>query len=74
MIGKQRHEEFDTTMAFTSPKEVLVEVASSSTIVVDVCDDDSTHDVICQELTDADTISYCSVEFGSEDVCKSQQL
>lgn len=42
------------------------EVHSSSTLVVDVCTDDCTHDPSYYEVSDVDTTSYHSADFGSE--------
>lgn len=50
-------EEFDTTEASTYSEKVLVEVPSSNTSVVDMCEDGSTHDV-----SDF-VVSSCNVPF-----------
>ena len=68
------YEELDTSVASTSLEEVLVEVLSSSTSVVGVCEDDSRHDVMYHEESDANTVSYHNVKLRSEDIYKCQRL
>jgi hypothetical protein len=57
--------------ASTLPVEPSDEVLNSSTLDVDVCIDDSTHVVADHEVSDVDTASYHSVDFGLEHLHES---
>ena len=56
--GVEACEEIDIATSSTYLVDPFVIVPSSSTMVVDVCQDDNTHDAMYQEETDEDRTSY----------------
>lgn len=59
-------EDIVITTTSTLPVEPSYEVHSSSTLDIDVCTIDCTHDVVDHEVSDVDLVSYHSVDLGGK--------